>query len=785
MLAFGELSVERSSRVPLPMSTPAPAAVFLSYASQDAEAARRVCDSLRAAGIEVWFDQSELRGGDAWDKKIRTQIRDCALFLPIISANTQARLEGYFRLEWKLAEDRSHLMAKGRPFIVPVVIDATVERDAQVPDAFLAVQWTRLSGGEANAAFCAQVQRLLSADGRDASPRRPPESDRNPGRLGETSLPEKTTHRRVPVAVWSLAAGVAVIVGLVAILAMRKSAPSLASVPPAAQPPSDLSAAGSAKADKSVVVLPFENLSPDPDNAFFTEGMHTEIISNLQLLSDLTVVSRGRALAFKGATARTAEIARQMGVAHVITGSVRREKNVVRITLELRRAGDDALLWSLPRRDYELKDALALQSDIAEQVARVLQARAQPGGPAAVARFMTKDPRAYDLFVKMRKSWDDGTSNPVESAAQCEAILALDPDFILAATHLSISRSLLAIRAVTAPTERLRQATEAKRWAEAAARMVPGGAGDGALAIYYVSVERDGLRALVFAENVVRALPNAAQAHIQVASALQSLGRGTEAVAAYQRAVELDPSSAGYERNVASALAVLRRVEESRQTEARAVSKGLPGSSGIIATARFVATGELPASPEGLSGRALVSWLWRGRRFAEAQAAIEAGLRNEQSNDVQRWSLLCARADVCARLGQSAEAATTARDALATAERLQSVEEVGPTQKPGWLAAALVRAGRGDEAIAAAKRAVAAAPAESHVALRWEREIELARIYAYAKRPRECIELLAKLLRVPSGLTVPMLKVEPDWDNVRDDPAFKALLADPKNSEPL
>ena len=203
------------------------------------------------------------------------------------------------------------------------------------------------------------------------------------------------------------------------------------------------------------------------------------------------------------------------------------------------------------------------------------------------------------------------------------------------------------------------------------------------------------------------------------------------------------------------------------------------------ASARFVAAGELPASTEGLSGPNLVSWLWRGRRFAEAQAAIDAELRNEQINDVQRWSLLCGRADVCSRLGQPADAAAAARDALATAERLQSVEEVGPTEKPGWLAAALVRAGRGDEAIAAAKRAVAAAPVESHVRLRWEREIELAKIYAAAKRPRECIELLAKLLRLPSGITVPMLKVEPDWDNVREDAAFKALLADPKNSAPL
>ena len=90
-------------------------AVFLSYASQDAEAARRIGETLRAGGIEVWFDQSELRGGDVWDQKIRHQIRDCALFIPIISSNTQERTEGYFRLEWRLADHRTHLMAD-RPF---------------------------------------------------------------------------------------------------------------------------------------------------------------------------------------------------------------------------------------------------------------------------------------------------------------------------------------------------------------------------------------------------------------------------------------------------------------------------------------------------------------------------------------------------------------------------------------------------------------------------------------------------------------------------------------------
>jgi hypothetical protein len=137
-------------------------AVFLSYASQDAEAARRICDALRAVGLDVWFDQSALRGGDAWDASIRRQIKECALFVPIISANTQAREEGYFRREWNLAVNRTLDMADDRAFLLPVVIDATIDVNARVPEKFRNVQWTHLPAGEAPAAFAERVQRLMS-----------------------------------------------------------------------------------------------------------------------------------------------------------------------------------------------------------------------------------------------------------------------------------------------------------------------------------------------------------------------------------------------------------------------------------------------------------------------------------------------------------------------------------------------------------------------------------------------------------------------------------------------
>ena len=116
------------------------ATVFLSCASQDADAARRISEVPRSDGLEVWFDQS----GDAWDASIRKQIKECALFVPIISHNTQQREQGYFRLEWKLAVDRSHLMADDKAFFFPVVLDDVPEPSARVPEKFRERQSTRL-----------------------------------------------------------------------------------------------------------------------------------------------------------------------------------------------------------------------------------------------------------------------------------------------------------------------------------------------------------------------------------------------------------------------------------------------------------------------------------------------------------------------------------------------------------------------------------------------------------------------------------------------------------------
>jgi hypothetical protein len=138
--------------------------VFLSYASADRDAARVLKDALPAFGLEVWYDESDLGGGEIWDQKIRKQIRECDYFMPLISAQTEARHEGYFRREWRLAVERTLDMADDHAFLLPVVIDDTSQSGARVPEKFLSVQWIRVPGGQSNAALESLCKRLVSGE---------------------------------------------------------------------------------------------------------------------------------------------------------------------------------------------------------------------------------------------------------------------------------------------------------------------------------------------------------------------------------------------------------------------------------------------------------------------------------------------------------------------------------------------------------------------------------------------------------------------------------------------
>lgn len=163
--------------------------VFLSYASADRAAARALRDTLAAAGLDVWLDEEELAGGEAWDAKIRNQIRTCTYFMPIISATTETRREGYFRREWRLAVERTLDLADDVMFLVPVVIDDTRDHGARVPEKFFTVQWLRAAGGAATPELRALADRLAAGDARAHPPALPDEPAPRTDRKGRRVAP--------------------------------------------------------------------------------------------------------------------------------------------------------------------------------------------------------------------------------------------------------------------------------------------------------------------------------------------------------------------------------------------------------------------------------------------------------------------------------------------------------------------------------------------------------------------------------------------------------------------
>ena len=138
-------------------------AVFISYAREDLGAVQQIKAGLEAAGITTWFDIDRLEVGDDYDRKIRNNIMRCCYFIPVVSATTQRRLEGYFRREWSYAMDRARNMADGALFILPVSIDSTTAAEALVPDKFKALHFTQLPGGQVPAEFAARLEDFMRA----------------------------------------------------------------------------------------------------------------------------------------------------------------------------------------------------------------------------------------------------------------------------------------------------------------------------------------------------------------------------------------------------------------------------------------------------------------------------------------------------------------------------------------------------------------------------------------------------------------------------------------------
>ena len=513
-------------------------AVFLSYASQDAKAAQKICGALRAGGVGVFLDQSELRGGDAWDQRIRHEICDCALFIPIVSQHTQERLEGYFRREWKLAIDRTHDIAEQKPFLVPVVVDGTRDEEAFVPDAFRAVQWTRLPDGDTPAAFVVRIKQLLSSE---LSP------------LSAASAAARGTRKQVPAPLWSkgvLLTAIAVVVfAALAYLVTdkfwisKRVAASAAFAPPR----------------HSIAVLPFMNLSGDAGQEYFSDGLTEELLNSLAQINELQVAARTSAFSFKGTNTDIGTIARKLNVGAVLEGSVRRSGTTVRITTQLINAATGFHVWS-HTYDRDLGDVLKLETEIADAVANALKVNLLGDVATKIELGGTHDPAAFDAYLRASKAYSSASEDKQFQDAIAAYTEAINLDAGYARAFAGRAMALLDDAEEGAIGDLLDRAQhDARRAVELAPDLAEGHLALGTFFISSLDIEHANdqfSRALTLAPGNVAALRS-------YGDFVSYLGRGDAGIAEIRRAVVLDPLNVNTYLTLGSALRRMRRYDES------------------------------------------------------------------------------------------------------------------------------------------------------------------------------------------------------------------------------
>ena len=521
------------------MTIEPPRAVFLSYASQDAEAARRICEALRASGIEVWFDQSELRGGDAWDLKIRQQIRDCALFLPIISVHTTSRPEGYFRLEWGIADQRTQMIARNKAFIIPVCVDATPDSVPDLPESFLRVQWTRLAAGATPPSFCQRIATLLGVAGQPAAA---PAGTRPTPPVATPVAPTLKLSRWILVVAALLLVGGAIALRPWRLLGAKPAANSSAefgvvtrTAAPGAAALLVSEGAAAAAPERSIAVLPFTDMSEKKDQEYFSDGLSEELIDLLTKVPDLRVPARTSSFYFKGQHATISEIAKALSVAHVLEGSVRKAGNTIRVTAQLIRADNGYHLWS-QTYDRDLKDVFKVQDEIAGRVVEELKVTLPTAASSSAAR--TENSAAHNLYLLGKKFADQPTPEGFKSAVECfKSAIALDPGYAAAYSRLALAEANLAD--VTGDPTGLKRATAA---AERAITLAPDSAdGYSARAILRSSFlwEWDGASA-----DFSKALaidPNNSDTLYGYSGLLGAKGQLPQALAEIDKAIHIDP----------------------------------------------------------------------------------------------------------------------------------------------------------------------------------------------------------------------------------------------------
>jgi TolB-like protein/Tfp pilus assembly protein PilF len=543
--------------------------------------------------------------------------------------------------------------------------------------------------------------------------------------------------------------------------------------------------------EKSIAVLPFENLSEERANAYFAQGIQNEILTKLATVRDLKVISRTSTAKYQSKPDNLKTIAQELGVSTILEGAVQKAGDKVRVTVQLIDARTDAHLWA-KSYDREFKDVLSVESEVAEQIAESLQAKLSPTEKERLDRRPTTDSDAYLLYVQAHdyaNRLDRPRDNSLKAEKLFEQAIKLDPTFALAFAGLSEVESW--IYHSNEPTAARRE--KARVNANESLRLQPDlPEGHLALGFSYYYGDRNYERALTEFEIAKRDLPNQAQAYLAIGAIQRRQGKWAQSTANLEKSASLDPKNAFVIQNLALSYMYQRDFKTADKIFDRVIV-GSPQSfvprvmkadlsiiwNGDVGSAENQLASIPPGfDPEGLVTSARVSVLTLQRRFAAALHVLQQ-FRGKILND--RSFALCPKALLEGRLYLYQDDKMNAQAALERARPVaeQLVRE-GPDDpfRRAQLGAVLAGLSRKEDAINEGRKAVELLPESEDAVDGPQATAALAEIYVWVGEHDEAFRLLDHLLTVPNGLTVPLLKLDPVWDSLRSDPRFQKLCAE-------
>ena len=547
--------------------------------------------------------------------------------------------------------------------------------------------------------------------------------------------------------------------------------------------------ASARKIDKSIAVLPFENLSDEKENAYFADGMQDDILTNLSKIGDLKVISRTSVNSYRGNDTRSArEIGKALGVATLLEGSVRRIGNRVRVNVQLINADNDEHIWA-EDYDRDLTDVFAIQTDLAQKIASALQAKLSPSERARIDRRPTQNSDAYLLFIQAEQYAnrpDHSRESMLNAEHLYEQAIKLDPNFAAAFAGLSQMESWAYHTSEPLPARR----EKARLTAEKAVQL-DGDLGEGHLALgfsYYYG-DRNYARALSEFEIAKRGLPNEADAYMAIGAIQRRQGKWHESTTNLEKAAQLDPKNAGVLSNLGANYLAQRDFTAADKVFDQAIAAApqsysahaFKGAVAILSKGdTSAAEKELALLPKttDVDGGVTSHRVWiltLQRRFAEGLQALQqfrGEVLNAYEGSVPRAFL---EGVFYHYQNDQPTAKMMFEQARVVAERLVN-ESPDDAPRRAMLGQILAALGQKDAAIAEGKRAAELLPESEDAFGGPSITTALAQIYVWTGDYDQAFRLLDHLLETPNGLTVPFLKLDPAWDPLRKDARFQALI---------